>query len=81
MATILREIYGIDFFNPPAEARGIGMVPSSYNRKIWEGYSRDRWREIRRAYNVTQVMTYNNWTLSLPIVAQNAQYLLYEIPE
>ena len=81
MARILREIYSIDFFNPPAEARGIGMIPSSYNRKIWEGYSRDRWREIRRAYNVTQVMTYNNWTLNLPIVAQNAQYLLYEIPE
>ena len=51
------------------------------NRRIWEAYSRDRWQEIRRKYNVTQVMTYNDWTLGLPIVAQNARYLLYEIPE
>jgi hypothetical protein len=81
MARILRDIYDIDFFNPPAEARGIGMIPSAYNRRIWEAYSQDRWQEIRRKYNVTHVMTYNDWALRLPIVAQNARYLLYEIPE
>jgi len=81
MARILRDIYGIDFFNPPAEAHGIGMIPSSFNRRVWEGYPQDRWEEIRRKYNVTQVMTYNDWTLHLPIVAQNARYLLYEIPQ
>jgi hypothetical protein len=81
MARILKDIYDIDFFNPPAEAHGIGMIPSSYNRRIWEAFSRDRWEQIRRAYNVTEVMTYNDWTLRLPIVAQNAHYLLYEIPE
>lgn len=81
MARILKDVYEIDFFNPPADARGVGMIPSAYNRRIWEAYSQDRWQQIRRAYNVTQVMTFNNWTLHLPIVAQNAQYLLYEIPE
>ncbi len=78
---ILRDIYGIDFFHPPSEAHGTGMIPSSFNQTIWEGYSTGRWQEIRRAYNVTQVLTYNNWTLRLPIVAQNSSYLLYEIPE
>ena len=81
MARILRDIYDIDFFNPPAEAHGTGVIPSSYNRRMWETYSQERWQEIRRKYNVSQVMTYNNWTLRLPIVAQNARYLLYEIPE
>lgn len=81
MARILRDIYEIDFFNPPAEAHGIGMIPSAYNRRIWETYSPDRWQAIRRKYNVTHVMTDNAWTLHLPIVAQNAHYLLYEIPE
>ena len=81
MVRILRDIYGIDFFHPPPEAHGIGMIPSSFNRRIWEAYSTDRWKEIRREYNVTQVMTYNDWTLRLPIVAQNARALLYEIPE
>ena len=78
---ILRDVYGLEFFHPPGEARGVGMIPPSVNRPIWEQYSTDRWREIRRAYNVTQVLTYNDWTLRLPLVAQNASYLLYEIPE
>ena len=78
---ILRDVYGLEFFHPPGEARGVGMIPPSVNRPIWEQYSTDRWREIRRAYNVNQVLTYNDWTLRLPLVAQNASYLLYEIPE
>ena len=57
------------------------MIPSSFNRTVWETYSTDQWKAIRRAYNVTQVLTNNNWTLRLPIVAQNGSYLLYEIPE
>ena len=81
MARILRDIYNIDFFSPPVEAHGTGVIPSSYNRRVWETYGRERWQEIRRKYSVTQVMTYNDWMLRLPIVAQNARYLLYEIPE
>jgi len=78
---ILRDVYGLEFFHPPDQARGLGMIPPSVNRPIWEQYSTDRWRAIRRAYNVTQVLTYNDWSLRLPPVAQNANYLLYEIPE
>jgi hypothetical protein len=78
---ILRDVYGMEFFHPPDEARGIGMIPSGFNQRVWEQYSAERWREIRRAYNVTEVLTYNNWMLRLPIVAQNGSYLLYEIPE
>jgi hypothetical protein len=80
-ARILRDVYGIDFFQPPPEAHGTGMIPRAFNRRVWEGYSAARWQEIRRAYNVTQVLTYNDWTLHLPIVAQSGSYLLYEIPE
>lgn len=81
MVRILHDVYGIDFFNPPPEAHGIGMIPSSFNRQVWEANSMDRWKAIRRAYNVTEVMTPNDWILRLPIVAQNAHSLLYEIPE
>ena len=78
---ILHDVYGIDFFHPPPEAHGSGVIPSSFNRAVWESYSVEQWQGIRRAYNVTQVLTNNNWTLRLPIVAQNGSYLLYEIPE
>jgi len=78
---ILQDVYSIDFFHPPPEAHGTGVIPSSFNKAVWERYSAERWQAIRRAYNVTQVLTYNNWSLRLPIVAQNGAYLLYEIPE
>jgi hypothetical protein len=81
MDRILRNVYAIDLFNPPPSARGSGVVPPEENRAAWERYSRERWREIRRGYKVTQVLTPGNWLLDLPIVAQSRQFLLYEIPE
>ena len=65
---------------PPQQMENI-FRKYGLDRPIWEQYSTDRWREIRGAYNVTQVLTYNDWTLRLPLVAQSAGYLLYEIPE
>jgi hypothetical protein len=80
MARILREVYGIDLLNPPDEARGAGRIPPMANRKTWEGYSREQWREIKRDFGVTQVLTYPDWTLNLPLAAQSRRFLLYGIP-
>jgi hypothetical protein len=81
MARILETVYGIDLFNPPPEAFRAGAVPSSVNRTVWEHYSTERWREIRRTYNVTEVLTQADWQLQLPIGAQSMRFLLYRIPE
>ena len=74
MIHILRDVYAIDLLSPPAEA------PVQTNRRAWEGYSRERWQEIGRQYTVTQVLTYRNWSLRLPIVAETADLRLYGIP-
>src|SRR6185436_6034407 len=81
MARILKEVYGIDFFNPPPEAYRSGAVPPAANRRVWEAYPPERWREIRRTFQVTEVLTPGGWQLQLPVVAQNMSMLLYEIPE
>jgi hypothetical protein len=81
MDRILRDVYGVDLFNPPAEALNSGTVPPGANRAAWERYSPERWSEIRRDYRVTQVLTQAGWELKLPIVAQSMRFLLYEIPE
>jgi hypothetical protein len=78
---ILREVYEIDLFNPPEEARGRGAIPNGPNRAAWEKYPRERWRWIRRSYNVTQVLTEAHWTLNLPVAARSAFHVLYDIPE
>ena len=81
MQRILRDIYGLDLFNPPPEAIRAGRVPLQAHRKTWEGYSLEKWRAIRRDFGVTQVLAYSDWSLKLPVASQSRRLLLYDIPE
>jgi hypothetical protein len=76
---ILRDVYGIDLFRPPEEARYRGAVPKNANRAEWEARSRERWQQIGREYGVSQVITPSDWKLDLPIVAQSSEFELYAI--
>jgi hypothetical protein len=80
MARILREVYGIDLLNPPEEARGAGRIPPLANQKTWEAYPLEKWQEIKRRDGVTQVLTFPDWSLNLPLAAQSRRFLLYQIP-
>jgi hypothetical protein len=75
MIRILRDVYAIDVLKPPEES------PFETNRRAWERYSPERWQEIRRTYNITQVVTERTWRLDLPLVAETLEMRLYEIPE
>jgi hypothetical protein len=77
---ILRDVYGIDLFNPPPEARLSGAVPPEANRKTWTAFARTRWQEIATEYGVRQVLTPAGWKLDLPLLASSAEFELYEIP-
>ena len=79
MARILREVYGLDLFNPPPEARGGGRLPPAAHRQRWERYTPDEWRAISRRFDVTQVLTPYDWQLDLPIIAGDRRFLLYAI--
>jgi hypothetical protein len=75
-------VYGIDLFHPPPQARGGGRVPPVVNRAVWERYSLEQWREIRRRYHVTQVLSNADWRLDgLPPLALSRGLKLNEIPE
>jgi hypothetical protein len=78
---ILRDVYGIDLLHPPAEARGSGALPPQFNQAVWTGYSRERWRLLRSAYGITEVLTASDWRLTLDPIARNGRFVLYEIPE
>jgi hypothetical protein len=80
MDRILRGAYDIDFFNPPPDVRRSAWIPHSFNEPTWEGFSRERWREIGRSFNVTQVMTRASYALDLPIVREDDRFKLYRIP-
>lgn len=80
MEEILRVVYGIDFFTPPEAARGTAIVDDNFDKSVWEGYSRQRWEEIGRRFDVTDVLTERTWTIDLPIAAENSEFKLYRIP-
>lgn len=77
MARILRDVYAIDFFHPPRVVRGAGIIPADAHRAAWEQYSRQKWEDIRRAYNVTQVLARADWSLNLRMIAQSGELRLY----
>ena len=81
MQRILREVYGLDLFNPPPDAVGAGRIPPLSHRATWESFPVEKWRAIRRDFGVTQVLAYGDWTLQLPVASQSRRLLLYDIPD
>ena len=79
MDRILRDVYGVDLLHPAGEGMWSGTIPPVINRRTWERYSLERWREIRQTYTVTQVLTAADWRLGLPLVVQTREMRLYQI--
>lgn len=80
MVRILRDVYGIDFFNPPPSVRSASAVPHEISREHWAQMSAEEWQEIRKTYNVTQILARSDYDLKLPIAAQTEHLRLYRIP-
>lgn len=81
MDRIMRDVYGVDVFNPPEEGRGSGQIPIGASRAAWERFSPQQWKAIGHMYGVTQVLAFSEWTLKLWPVAHNRRFTLYAIPE
>ena len=81
VARILRDLHGVDLFDPPAEARLGGRVPPLASRAAWTSRTRARWTELKRQYGVTQVVAFADWTIDLPMVAEGRGLRLYDIPD
>ena len=82
-ARIVSEVYGIDFFDPPREMRSSSLIPHDANRLTWSPsrFNAQRWREVRRTYNVSQIVTRSDYELDLPMVAEGDGLRLYRIPD
>lgn len=80
MAKILKDIYGIDFFNPPDGIHGSSSVNGSNSIEIWQKRTPEEWGRLAAEYGFTQVLTPRDVGLKLPLAMQNDGYDLYEIP-
>jgi hypothetical protein len=80
VAGILKTVYDMDLFAPPAAARRGGKIPNAPNREAWERFDLARWQQIRERYDVRDVLTFGDWTLALPVVVSSPGLRLYTIP-
>jgi hypothetical protein len=82
MGRILRIVYGVNLFEPPDDVkkRPRGMLPRDAGRSLWEGRTEEDWKHIREEFGVSQVLTYSDWRLKLPVSARSEGLRLYTIP-
>jgi hypothetical protein len=77
---VLREIYGIELSKPYGKMPHMGGLLVQRNKEVWEARSLKQWSEIRNAFGVTEILTYADWNLRLPVRARDNFYVLYGIP-
>jgi hypothetical protein len=76
---ILRRVYGTSLERVQQERRG--YLHHDAGRTLWESRTSDEWRAIGDEFGVTDVLTYADWDLRLPVIASNAELVLYAIPD
>ncbi len=80
---ILKKVYGLDLLIPLPEdipyPRG-GNIPAKLHKRLWEKRTIEEWQEIRKEFGVTDILTKTGWNLLLPVVAEENEKILYEIP-
>jgi len=77
-----RQVYGVDLFNPPEEIKRTrpGALLEETGKALWESRTPEQWSEIKRQFNVTDILTYGDWELQLPKAVSNREFALYRIP-
>jgi len=76
---LFQEIHGIDFFNRPKKWGHLYHLHPSAGKKLWEARSKTDWILLAKKYHFSQIVTYHDWNLQLPMTAKNNQYRLYSL--
>ena len=81
VALLLKEVYGIDFFDPPVAARHQGALPNLPQVKaLWESRSSAEWKRLAHRFGFSDILVRGDWELQLPVKARSSYMLLYQVP-
>ncbi|HVC97587.1 MAG TPA: hypothetical protein VND64_28150 [Pirellulales bacterium] len=81
MNRVLTRIYGDDMLKPrPQGWIKLGGLLDESGREIWERRGPEEWRQLGREFGFTNVLTYGQWRLELPVVARDKNLILYGVP-
>ena len=92
----MKNISGVDIFNPSAEAKRGNGFPVKEVKSFWQSKTLEEWQTIKEKYGITQIFTLSNWKLRLPVLYgpekkflnslnvnehnQVREYIVYHIP-
>ena len=92
----MKNISGVDIFNPSAEAKRVNGFPFKEVKSFWQSKTLEEWQTIKEKYGITQIFTLSNWKLRLPVLYgpekkflnslnvskhnQVREYIVYHIP-
>jgi hypothetical protein len=78
VARILRQVYGVDFFDPPSHRTG--KLSPDWSKNLWIQRTVGEWKMLKERYHITNILVDKDWILNLPSLMQNQDYKLYYIP-
>ena len=80
MQRILQRVYGVDLLTPPPDdRRRPGLAPET-PRRLWEARTAEQWSALGDEFGFTEILTYRNWNLQLPVAARSQRLMLYRVP-
>jgi hypothetical protein len=81
MNRILKSIYGEDLLIPRSfNWLKTGGLKRYCGHQTWEAREADEWRRLAREFGFSDVLTYSDWSLKLPVIARSKELTLYHIP-
>ena len=81
MNEILQRIYGDDLRAPrPAGWVRCGGLMLESGRQLWAEREPEEWIRLAREFGFTDVVTYADWSVKLPLIARDKQYAVYRVP-
>lgn len=79
-ASILQDVYGTDFFDPPPAARHTSALLPGAERALWEARALKQWQELANKYRMVDVLVPQDWKLQLPVIQRGGGAVIYHIP-
>jgi hypothetical protein len=86
----LKDVFGVDLFDPPEESIRERDLPIGVVKVLWESRTQEEWQKIKQKYNLTDIFTYGDWKLQLPVAhppewkslggGRSGNYMLYHVP-
>jgi hypothetical protein len=80
LARALERVYGVDYFDPPPQARRKASLPEQPTRALWEARTPAEWSALGRELGFTAVLVAAPWRLQLPELARSPRVALYGVP-